>query len=121
MTTQNWSYYKLSGSTDGLGILVAATGTTGTTIHTAVSGTTEYDQVFLWVTNNSASAVLLNIEYGEAGSSPTTNIQYTVPSKYGSFPILPGFPLQNGKVVTAFAGSTNVLVIHGWVLRSTTA
>ena len=38
-----FSKIPLSGSTNGKGILVAATATLGTTIHTAGSGTTNFD------------------------------------------------------------------------------
>ena len=39
------SYVLLSGSTQGKGIKVVQTATAGTTIHTAVSGTSAIDQI----------------------------------------------------------------------------
>jgi hypothetical protein len=44
----------LSGSTNGKAIKVAETATAGTTIHTAVSGTASFDEVWLYAHNSSA-------------------------------------------------------------------
>jgi hypothetical protein len=49
----------LSGSTDGKAIKVVQTATAGTTIHTAVSGTSDIDEIWLYAVNSSASAVKL--------------------------------------------------------------
>ena len=114
-TTQVITKTLLSGSTNGKGILVVATATPGTTIHTAVAGTSSYDEIWLYATNTSASAVVLNIEWGEAGSSPSTNTVITIPAKAGRFLVCDGRLLQNGLVVTAFAGTTNVIVVDGFV------
>lgn len=108
----------LSGSTNGKGILVAATATLGTTIHTAIAGTSNIDEITLYAVNTSTSAVKLTIEWGEA-TAPNGNIEYTVPAEDGLYLIIPGLKLQNSLVVTAFAGTTNVIVLHGWVNRYT--
>ena len=57
----------LSGSMDGLGIVVAATATLGTEIHEAVAGTTPgtYDEVWLWAMNNDDADAVLTIEFGD--------------------------------------------------------
>ena len=106
---------KLSGSTDGQGIVIAATATPGTLIHTAVAGTgAAFDEVWLWVQNTSASAVKVTIEYG-GPTAPDKNIEYTVAAEDGPKLIIPGFILQNGLTIKAFAGTTNVLVAYGYV------
>lgn len=107
---------KLSGSTDGKQIKVVQTATAGTTIHTAVSGTTAgtFDEIWLYAQNNHTSAVQLTIEFGGT-SSPDDLIIVTLASKSGLVPILPGLILQNGAVVRAFAGTANVICISGWV------
>ena len=109
---------KLSGSTDGLPIKVAATATTGTTIHTSTSSTTDgdYDEIWIWAFNSSSSAVLLTIEFGGT-SDPDQIIEITIPSQEGLFPIIPGLILQNSKAVTAFAGTANVITLSGFVNR----
>lgn len=109
---------KLSGSTNGKQIKLAAVGTPGTTIHTAVSGTTDYDEIWLWVTNNHTAAVNLTIEFGGTGS-PDDLIQLSVPSKSGIYLVIPGWVLNNSLVVKAFAGIANVLCINGFVNRIT--
>ena len=106
----------LSGSTNGKGIKVAATSTAGTTIHTAVSGTSDFDEIWLWCVNSSSSDVKLTLEYGEA-TAPDGNIEYTVGAEDGLKIILPGTILQNELVLKAFAGTADVLVIHGFVNR----
>jgi len=49
---------KLSGSTDGKPIKVVATATAGTTIHTAVAGTTAgtFDEIWLYAYNGHSSS-----------------------------------------------------------------
>lgn len=107
---------KLSGSTDGKAVLVAATATAGTTIHTAVAGTTAgtFDEVWLWAYNGHTAAVTLTIEFGGA-TVPDQNIIVTLAAKSGLVPIVPGLILQNGMVVKAFAGTANVITIIGFV------
>ena len=107
---------KLSGSTDGKPVLVVATATAGTTIHTAVAGTTAgtFDEIWLWAYNGHTASVTLTIEFGGA-TVPDQNIIVTLASKSGLIPVVPGLILQNGMVVKAFAGTTNVITIIGFV------
>lgn len=111
---------KLSGSTDGKAIKVAATATLGTAIHTAVSGTTAgtFDEVWLYATNNDTVDRTLTIEYGGA-TSPDCLMTITLPSKCGWVPIVKGHILQNGLAITAFASVANVVCIEGFVNRIT--
>lgn len=113
-----FSKIKLSGSTDGKQIKVGATSTPGTTIHTAVTGTTNYDEIWLYVTNSSVSSVSLTIEWG-GSVSPDDLIQMSIPSKTGLYLIIPGLVLHNGAVVKSFASVTNVINVSGWVNRIT--
>src|ERR1035437_7381534 len=101
---------KLSGSTDGMGIKVVATATLGTTIHTAVAGTTAgtFDEIWLYAYNGHTEAVTLTIEFGGA-TVPDQNITVTIPFKAGLVLVVPGFILQNTLVVTAFASVANVV------------
>ena len=111
-----------AGSTGtGLGIKVAATTTAGTAIHTGSATATTIDEVWLYAVNSSATAVKLTLEWGEA-TAPDGNIEVTVPAESGLYLIAPGLLLQGNataKVVKAFAGTTNVIVIHGFVNRIT--
>ncbi|MEN6480909.1 MAG: hypothetical protein ABFD29_01850 [Anaerolineaceae bacterium] len=104
---------KLSGSTDGKPISITATSTPGTVIHTAVAGTSNFDEIWLWAQNNGTTDVLLTVEFGSADA--VNNIIVSVPYKSGMFPIIPGLILQNGATVKAFAGTTAVVSILGFV------
>lgn len=112
MTT--YTKLKLSGSTDGKGILVAATATAGTTIHTAHA--TDLDEIWIYAVNSSAADVKLTIEWGEA-TAPDGNIEGALPAEGGLVLVIPGLLLTNSLVVKAFAGTADVIVIHGFVNR----
>jgi hypothetical protein len=108
---------KLSGSTDGLGIKVTGTGTGSTvTVHTAVAGTTvgTFDEIWIYAVNTSASSVKLTIEWGTA-TAADGNIEVTVLPEAGLVTIIPGLILQNSKVVKAFAGTADVILLTGFV------
>ena len=108
----------LSGSTDGKAIKVVQTATAGTTIHTAVSGTTNLDEIWLYAVNSSASAVKLTLEWGQA-DAPDGNIELSVAAESGLVLLTAGLLLQNSLVVKAFAATANVILIHGYVNRIT--
>ena len=105
----------------GLGVKVAATATAGTAIHTASTTTTTIDEIWLYAVNSSTSSVKLTIEWGEA-TAPDGNIEVTVLPEAGLVTIIPGLLLQGNataKVVRAFAGTADVIVMHGFVNRIT--
>lgn len=106
----------LSGSTDGLGIKVAATSSPGTTIHTAVSGGTQQDRITLYCYNSDSTARELVLQWG--GTTAVDNdIKQTIPPKDGLWLVADNIPLQNGLVIKAYCATTNVLVIYGSVRR----
>jgi len=110
----------LSASTDGAPVLIAATSTAGTTVHTGVAATDQIDIVHLYATNNHTSSVAITIEWGTATAS--SNIVVSVPADEGLLRLTPseGLPIQNSKTVAIFAGTTNVVAITGKVITSTT-
>lgn len=117
------SYDKLvlSGSVDGAGILVAATTSAGTTIHTASTTTTTFDEVWLYAVNSSGSAVKLTVEWATT-TAPNGNIELTIPAEAGLTLVVPGLVLKGNAtalVVRAFAATTNVIIVHGYVNRIT--
>ncbi len=108
---------KLSGSTDGLAIKVTGTGTGSTvTAHTAVAGTTAgvFDEIWLYANNTSTSSVKVTIEWGTA-TAADGNIEVTVLPEAGLVTVIPGLILQNSKVVKAFAGTADVILLTGFV------
>jgi hypothetical protein len=105
----------------GLGILVAATATAGTAIHTASSTASTIDEVWLYAVNTHSSSIKLTIEWGEA-TEPNGNIEVTVGNEAGLLLLVPGLVLQGNatpKVIRAFAATANEIVIHGFVNRIT--
>lgn len=108
-----------SGGVSGAPILVAATATAGTLIHTAHA--TGKDEIYLYATNNSASAVFLTIEFG--GVAAKDNIRKSIPANTdaangGLILIIPGLRLTGSLVIRAFAGTTNVIAVSGTVNRA---
>jgi len=111
-----FSKQLLSGSTNGTAIKVAATATAGTLIHTAVSGTASFDEIWVYAYNSSASAVVLTMEYGGV-TSPDNQIKISIPATSGLTTVVPGLLLQNSLVVRAFAATANVITLSGYVNR----
>ena len=109
-----YSKLKLSGSTDGKAVKVAATATPGTTIHTAHA--TDLDEIWIYCVNSDSAAVKLTLEWGEA-TAPDGNIEMTIPGESGLYLVVPGLLLTNSLVVKAFAGTADVLCVHGFVNR----
>ena len=109
----------LSGSTNGMPVKVVAVASAGTTIHTAVSGTTDMDEIWIWAHNTSTAGCKLTIEWGENtdGDGDATHIEVTIPPEEGLMQVIPGLLLQNGKVVKAFAATTDVIMLTGFVNR----
>ncbi len=106
----------LSGSTNGRLIKVAATSTAGTLIHTAVTGTTDIDEIHLYAVNSSGASVKITLEYGGV-ASPDDLIEETIPAESGLYLTLPGLVLQNALVVRCFAATADVVMIGGYVNR----
>lgn len=118
---QAFTHEILSGSTNGLGIKVTGTSTAGTvTVHTAVSGTTSRDEVWVWAVNNDADGETrtLTLEFGGA-TDPDNLIIAPVPCKAGPVLVVPGLPLRNGLIVKAFSDEANDVQLYGYVHRVT--
>lgn len=107
----------LSGSTDGRGVLVAATASPGTTIHTGSTTTTTLHEVWLYAMNTSTSAVKLTVEWGGT-TSPNDQIELTVQPEAGLVTVAPGLLIRGNAtalIIRAFAGTANVITMHGFV------
>ena len=107
----------ISGAPHGTALKVAATSTAGDLVHAAVSGTSDIDEIWLYAVNSSAAAVKLTLEWGE--DTVDGNIEVTIDAESGLVLVAPGLLLQNNLTVEAFAGTTNVINIHGFVNRIT--
>jgi hypothetical protein len=106
---------------DGLGILVTATATAGTAIHTASSTATTVDEVWLYAYNNDSSSILLTIEYGGV-TAPKDVIKQTLTAQSGLVLVVAGLLVQGNatpKVIRAFAATGSQISIFGYVNRIT--
>ena len=111
----------LSESSDGKGIKVAATATAGTLIHTGSATAATLDEVWLYAVNTSAADVKLTVEWGGV-ADPDDLIEYTVKAENGLYLIVAGSLIKGNAtplVVRAFAGTANVIVVHGYVNQIT--
>lgn len=115
-----FSKLKLSNSTNGAAVKVAATASQGTLIHATGISNTAIDEVWLYAYNSSASAVVLTVQYGGT-TSPDNDIKITIPALSGLTLIVPGLILTGtGTAATnvyAYAGTANVVTISGYVNR----
>jgi len=110
----------LSGSTQGKAIKVAATASVGTTIHTTGISATIEDEVWLYAYNPTTVSVVLTVQFGGT-TSPDNDIKLTIPPTSGLTLVVPGLILTGtgsaGNVIAAYAGTTNVITISGYVNR----
>lgn len=115
-----FSKVLLSGSTQGKAIKVAATASTGTTIHATGTSSSIQDEVWLYAYNSSTGPVTLTIQFG--GTTAVDNdIKIDVPATSGLTLVVPGLVLTGtgaaANTVYAYAGTTNVITISGYVNR----
>jgi len=109
---------KLGGSTNGRGILVAATSSPGTNIHTTTTTATTIDEVWLYAQNTDTSARKLTIEWGGTGSGDI--LEVTIQPESGLILVSAGLILLysgSSTTISAFAATTNVIGIYGYVNR----
>lgn len=99
------------GSTSGRMIKVVATSTPGTTLHTAVSGATDFDEITISAMNSDTVPRLLTIELGGT-TDPDDLIEMTIPAQNGLNIVVPkgSCRLNGGVTVAAFAAAANVIV-----------
>ena len=113
-----FSKVKLGNSTNGRGILIAATTSPGTLVHTTSTTATTIDEVWLYAQNTDTVARKLTLEWGGTGSGDT--IELSMPAESGLVLISAGLILlYSGSTTTinAFAATTNVIGIYGYVNR----
>ena len=107
----------LSGSTDGRGVLVVATASSGTTIHTGSSTAATIQEVWLYASNPGTTTCTLTVQWG--GTTATNDdIVIPIPPQTGLFLISPGLILKGNAtplVVRAYASIANRITIMGYV------
>ena len=111
-----FSKLPLSESVNGKGILVSASATPGTLVHTSASGSA-FDEVWIYSSNSSSADAALVVEFG--GTSSQDQIELNIPSEEGLILVVPGLFLNNSNQIRCFATSANRLSIFGYVNRVT--
>jgi len=107
----------LSGSTNGKGIKIAQTASTGTLIHTGSTSTSVTQEIWLYAVNADTTARKLTIQYGGT-ATPDDDIELTIPAESGLTLVTPGLPLKGTATaleIRAYAATANLLMIHGYV------
>lgn len=106
MATDIWNAVIPSGTTNGRPVKVTST-TSGSanTLHTTGAGT---DEVWVWATNTSGTAVLLTIMLGGT-TNPDDYIQVSIAPQSGPQLVIPGIRLNGSVATKAFAGTANVI------------
>jgi hypothetical protein len=108
----------LSGSVSGQVIALTQTATPGNLIHTAVTGSGAYDEIFLYATNVTAAPVTLTIEWGDV-VIPGSHIVHTttIPAYSLPIPVITGQTMNGGLVIRAFCSSAGAINISGLANR----
>ncbi|CAB4166903.1 hypothetical protein UFOVP964_2 [uncultured Caudovirales phage] len=104
----------------GVPILVVATASTGTTIHTTTTSATTFDEIWLYAYNSSTASVVLTIQYGGT-ATPLNDIKLTIPATSGLTLVIPGLVLSGtgsaSTVMYAYAGTASVVTVSGYINR----
>lgn len=110
------SKIQLSGTADGDGIEISTLSPidgSDTTIHTAVSGTTDIDLVTLFAYNDDTVDRVLHLKWGDT----TDSIKQTIPPQVGLVLVCADLPISDSNVITASASAVNVVYLYGYVNR----
>ena len=117
-----YSKQLLSGTAaNGRNIKVTTTATAGNTIHTAVSGTSDMDEIWLYAMNSHSADLKLTLEWGGV-TVPNDLIEMTITTEAGLTLIAPGLLIKGNStalIVRAFAATKNLITIHGYVNQIT--
>jgi hypothetical protein len=115
-----YSRLGLSGTTNGRTLQVTSTagGASSQIVHTAVAGTSAWDEIYIWATNTSGVVATLTIEWGGVSADGDYICKtLSIPANSPPIPIVTGEVLQNGLLCKAFAGTASVINITGYVNR----
>lgn len=98
-----------SGSVAGKPVLVAATASPGTTLHTTADAADDagLDEIWIWAFNNHTTSVTLTLQFG--GTADKDHIVQTIPNQQGMVLVVPGCRLNAATVVKAFASVADVV------------
>jgi hypothetical protein len=115
-----YSKLNLSPSLNGRPILITASGSPGTVVHTAVSGVAvpPMDEVWIYATNGDSAARTLTLQWGGTISGADTFVA-GIPSKQGLYLLVPGFIVYSGVQIRAYSDVGSKVTIDGFINRIT--
>ena len=105
-----------SNSSNGRPILVTATTSLGTSIHTVTTNASQFEEIWLYAVNNDTVDRGITIEFGS--NSAADQINASIPFRSGLYLLIPGIPLQGNATpptVKVYATATNVISVSGWI------
>lgn len=123
-----FSKIVLSGSTNGRGIFVTGTlPSTASLIHTAITGTADYDEVYIYIVNNATTnrecVLRWAVTTANVTDVPQRNINYLVTQQSGPVLAVPGWPLMDANRIEAYAtaamATSGGIAIYGYAHRVT--
>lgn len=108
---------------DGHPVNVGSTSAPGTLIHTVGATATdgsEFDSVYLFMSNSTANSQLVTVLFGGT-STDQHNVTLTLAARDGPNLVVPGWPLTgtDSTVYTFTSTSTEGVVVTGYVNRAT--
>ena len=113
-----WTKHLLSESTDGRPIKLSQTFGPGVLIHTAGSGQTNFDELYIYGANTSGSGIIVTLEWGGV-LDPDDYLETHIPPNSIALLAPEGLPLQNSLKIRGFATQANLVNVIGWVNRLT--
>ena len=107
---------KLSGSgTRSRPISLTTTSTSSAVlIHTSVSGTTDFDEIWVWASNIHTGAITLTLEVGTTDEDQHVK---AVINPNETVLVCPGLLMHDGDVLNGFATVANKINVFGYVNR----
>lgn len=97
-------------------IRISATTSVGDLIHDVVDGYVNMDEVWLYASNTTSTDVIITVQLGDVQAS--SEVVQTVAAQSVSL-IIPGIPIQGDGKIRAYAGTTDVINVFGWINRIT--
>lgn len=104
----------LSAAPDGQPICIAKVATLGNAVHSAAGGST-LDYITLRACNNATTQQLLTMEKGGTADGKVTKVN--IPAQVGWVTVLDRALIGSSLVLTAFAASSSVINLDGFVDR----
>jgi hypothetical protein len=106
----------LSASNSGEPVVIAATSSPGTLIHTSIAGTSQKDEVFLYVNNTGSGVWPFILQMG--GTGLANQMAIDIYPKEPPQLICQGFLVNNSATIRGYSPSgVSGLIINGYVQR----